>query len=185
MRAEAYNAEYSMPTTIPASFAQLKTNLEITGLQESTVSTRQQNVRDAVERRLTVESTFLTGSYSRSTMIAPLKSADIDIFVVLNSSYFSQYTPSGLLDRFREVLRETYPLSPRISRNGQAVTITFTDFIVDVVPAFNRRGGGYLIGDSSTGNWIETDPLVHNRLVTGENTVHNGDLVPLVKMIKA
>ena len=30
---------------------------------------------------------FLTGSYARSTMIAPLTEADIDVFVVLDSGY--------------------------------------------------------------------------------------------------
>ena len=34
-----------MPTTIPAGFDKLKQNLEITGLQAATVSTRQKNAR--------------------------------------------------------------------------------------------------------------------------------------------
>jgi small multidrug resistance pump len=34
----------------------------------------------------------------------------------------------------------SYPKTPDISRNGQAVMITFTDFKVDVVPAFYRNG---------------------------------------------
>jgi hypothetical protein len=57
-----------MATTIAASFEGLKQNLEITALQQSTVSTRQQNVRDAVARRLTVNDSFVTGSYSRHTI---------------------------------------------------------------------------------------------------------------------
>jgi hypothetical protein len=41
------------------------------------------------------------------------------------------------------------------------VTITFSDFAVDVVPAFERHWwyGGYLICDS--GSWIETNPKKH------------------------
>src|SRR5438270_13707708 len=38
-----------MAKTIDQGFRDLRSNLEITGLQEETVSTRQQNVRDAVE----------------------------------------------------------------------------------------------------------------------------------------
>ena len=71
-----------MAKTILESFRELKTNLEITELQQSTVSTRQQNVRNAVESELNVLDSFLTGSYSRHTMIAPLKEADIDIFII-------------------------------------------------------------------------------------------------------
>lgn len=174
-----------MATTINQSFLQFKSNLEITGLQQQTVSTRQQNVRDAVAADLTVLDSFLTGSYRRSTMIAPLKDADIDIFVVLDASYFKQDGQAWLLDKVKTTLKKSYPSTPKISRNGQAVTITFTDFTVDVVPAFYRQGGGYLIADSVNGRWIATDPKKHVDIWSTANTWHNGNLVPLIKMIKA
>lgn len=173
-----------MPTTISAGFEGLRANLEITDLQASTVSTRQQNVRDAVANEMNVLRSFLTGAYKRATMIAPLNESDIDIFIVLDSKYFHESTPSSLLDRVRRVLLKTYPKTPRISRNGQAVTITFDDFKVDVVPSFNRQGGGYLIPNSVTGSWIETDPILHESVTTAANQTHGGAFVPLVKMIK-
>ena len=101
-----------MATTITASFQKLKENLEITGLQASTVSTRQNNVRDVVKKDLSVLDSFLTGSYSRSTLIAPLKEADIDVFVVLDSKYFHHYNngqnggQAGLLDLLKRTLRK-------------------------------------------------------------------------------
>jgi len=179
-----------MATTIEAAFREFKSNLEITDPQSATVSTRQQNVRSAVENDLSVLDSFLTGSYSRHTMIAPLKEADIDIFVVLDSKYFHHYNgqnggPAGLLDLLKSALKRTYPTTPDISRNGQAVTITFTDFIVDVVPAFIRQGGGYLIPNSILHNWISTDPRKHDEIWTTHNKAHNGDLVPVIKMVKA
>lgn len=173
-----------MPTTINQGFAALKSNLEITDLQVSTVSTRQQNVRNAVAAELTVLDTFLTGSYRRSTMVAPLSEADVDIVVVLDSSYYSSDGHASLLDRVKRVLRKTYTKTPEISRDGQAVSITFTDFLVDVVPAFNRQGGGYLIPDSILKRWISTDPKKHVELWSNANKAHGGDLVPLIKMIK-
>jgi hypothetical protein len=174
-----------MATTINQSFLQLKSNLEITGLQQATVSTRQQNVRDALIADLTVLDSFLTGSYRRSTMVAPLKDADIDVFVVFDSSYYKQGGQAWLLDKVKVTLQKTYPTTPKISRNGQAVTITFTDFTVDVVPAFNRKGGGFLIPDSVNERWISTDPKKHVDIWTAANTSHSGNLVPLIKMIKA
>lgn len=174
-----------MPTTILAGFNGLKSNLEISGLQASTISTRQTNVRAAVEKEFDVLASFISGSYSRSTLIAPLKSADVDIFMVLDPKYYSKYSPAGLLDRVRTVLLRTYPKTPNISRNGQAVTITFTDFQVDVVPGFYRQGGGYLIPNSITGTWISTNPKEHDSQLAAANKAHGGDLVPLIKMIKA
>ena len=173
-----------MARTILESFRKLKANFEITELQKSTLSTRQQNVRKAVEKELIVSDSFLTGSYSRHTMIAPLKEADVDIFVVLDSDYYEQNGQTNLLDKVRRVLLKTYPDTPRISRNGQAVTITFTDFKVDVVPAFYREGEGFLIPNSITKRWISTNPKVHVEIMNNENEAHDGDLVPIVKMIK-
>lgn len=173
-----------MPKTIIAGFNKLKTNLEITTLQKTTVSTRQTNVRKAVSDDFNIIESFLSGSHPRSTMISPLEKSDVDIFLILKSEYFYSYTPSSLLDKIRKSLLKTYPLTPKISRNGQAVTITFSDFKVDVVPSFNRKGGGYLIPDSITDTWISTDPLIHASNLTEANDLHNGYLIPLIKMIK-
>lgn len=170
--------------TILESFKQLKTNLEITDLQHSTVSARQQNVRKVVENEFTVLDSFLTGSYSRHTMIAPLSEADVDIFIILHSSYYKKDGQADLLDKLRRALLKKYTKTPKISRNGQAVTITFSDFIVDVVPAFNRNGGGFLIPNSIKNVWISTNPKTHVDIMSSENDKHNGDLIPIVKMIK-
>jgi tRNA nucleotidyltransferase (CCA-adding enzyme) len=75
-----------MATTITGGVADLRANLEITTVQKSTTSTRQQNVREAMEQGFTVLDSFLAGSYARSTMIAPLSESDIDIFVVIDAA---------------------------------------------------------------------------------------------------
>src|SRR3712207_5733160 len=133
-----------MATTVFQAFQQLKHNLEITDIQASTVSTRQESVKQAVAKEIEVLTSFLTGSYKRHTMIAPLHEADIDIFAVLSARYYHHYNgqnggQAGLLDYLRRVLLKTYTRTPHISRNGQAVTIHFNDFLVDVVPAFHRQ----------------------------------------------
>lgn len=174
-----------MATTIDAAFRKLKSNLEITDLQGEAVSERQQNVREVVEGDFTVYETFLTGSYMRDTMIGPLKSADVDIFVVLHPSYCKESGQRDLLSSMRKTLRKTYTLTPEISPNGQAVTITFTDFKVDVVPGFYHRDGGFLIPDASLGRWLRTDPKKHIEIWTNANKAHNNDLIPLIKMVKA
>jgi hypothetical protein len=180
-----------MATTIQQSFLKFKQNLEITAIQASVVSSRQTNIREVLEGELNILDSFLTGSYQRSTMIAPLEKADIDIFFVLNSDYFNHYNnglnggQAGLLDLVKRNLKKTYTRTPDISRDGQAITIQFTDFIVDVVPGFNRQGGGYIIPNSISKTWISTNPKIHVDLVKSSNTAHNGDFVPLIKMLKA
>lgn len=179
-----------MPTTIPSSFQKLKENLEITALQTETVSTRQKNVRQVLDADLDVKESFLTGSYSRKTMIAPLCDTDIDIFVIIDNRYYYHYDKgqnggqAGLLDLVKKTLRKTYTRTPDISRNGQAITIRFDDFIIDVIPAFNRNGGGYLIPNSLLQNWIATDPKKHIEIMSQANAIHDGKLTPIAKMIK-
>jgi tRNA nucleotidyltransferase (CCA-adding enzyme) len=119
------------------AFEELRSNLELTGLQETTVATRQNNVRTAVASQLSVVDDFLTGSYRRHTMIGPLKSADVDVLIVLDRGYKDR-GPRAVLELVKKTLLDEYKTGTQISRNGQAVTITFSDFIVDVVPAFVR-----------------------------------------------
>lgn len=129
-----------MAKTIDEAFRLLRSRLEITDLQEQTVSTRQTKIREALEKDLSVLDTFLTGSYRRNTMIAPLAEADIDIFVVLDPRYYSANGQQQLLEIVRSSLLKTYTRTPKIRPDGHAVTVTFTDFKVDVVLASTPRG---------------------------------------------
>lgn len=180
-----------MARTIIDSFSQFKSNLEITDLQSSVVSIRQNSVKEVVEEGMEVTNSFLTGSYKRNTMIAPLKEADIDIFVVLANKYYHNYNngqnggQAGLLDLLRRTLLRTYTRTPHIARDGQAVTIHFNDFLVDVVPGFHAQGGGYIIANSIKQEWISTNPVRHVELISNSNQAHEYKLVPLIKMIKA
>lgn len=173
-----------MAKTIDEGFRKLRSNLEMTDLQEETVSERQKNVRKALEDDFSISESYLAGSYRRNTMIAPLNGADVDIFIVLDPKYYEANGQSALLDKVKTALRKTYTQTPAISPNGQAVTITFTDFKADVVPGFYRQGGGFLIPDAQLGRWIATDPKKHVDLWSAANKEHKGNFVPLVKMLK-
>lgn len=174
--------------TCNQAFERLRSNLELTGLQETTVATRQKNVRAAVASQLVVVDDFLTGSYRRQTLIGPLKSADVDIVVVLDRGYRDRGA-RAVLELVKKALLSEYTRTPAISRNGQAVTITFTDFVVDVVPAFVLPwwtwNDGFEICDSGSNSWITTDPKKHVELSAAANRAHGGHLIPRIKQLKA
>lgn len=176
-----------MAKTANQGFQELQHNLEITNLQVSAAAAHQQHVREAVTKGLVVIDDFLTGSYMRNTMIAPLNKADVDIFVVLDNQYYRRDGQAFILDKVKDVLQATYKTS-QINRDGQAVTISFSDFNVDVVPAFRRYtilgSSGYRIPDTITKRWITTDPQKHVALWSKRNKAQNGNLVPLIKMMK-
>jgi tRNA nucleotidyltransferase (CCA-adding enzyme) len=124
-----------------------------------------------IKTEFTTLEDFLTGSYHRNTMILPLKDADVDVMIVLNPSYHGKYGPTALLDR-GAVLLKPYT-TPKISRSGQAVTITFSDFKVDVVVGYKRKGGGYLIVSSYDG-YLSTNPKKHVEQSSASNSAQNG-----------
>lgn len=174
-----------MSITVSQGFEILRNNLRITDLQEETVSKRQKNLRANVEAEMEVVDTFLTGSYERQTMITPLSKSDVDIFFVMSPSYFHENGQGALLDKVKRVLEKTYPTTSKISRNGQAVTIAFSDFSVDVVPGFSLDTGGYVIADSIRNEWITTDPKKHVDLWKKSNVDQRNLLSPVAKMMKA
>lgn len=171
--------------SVAAAFDEFRGNLEITGLQESVVAARHEKVRAVVARDLTVRESFLTGSYRRRTLIGPLRDADVDIVIVLAREY-RRRGPVAVLDLVKDTLREQYP-SSRISRNGQAVTIRFSDFAVDVVPAFPVWWDSETVDicSSGDGTWIRTSPQKHIAISSKVNKRADGLVVPAVKMLKA
>jgi len=173
--------------TVTYAFMKFASDLNITELQQETVSTRQRRVRTCVGQRLDVIDDFLTGSYRRDTMIAPLKDADVDVFLVLNAKLFDDPPngPANVLAKLKHAIDDSYSEATDSSRNGQAVTINFSDFKVDVVPSFNAQGGGYLIPDPNERKWIHTNPKTHVSLWSQTNSQQDGKFVPFVKMIKA
>ena len=172
---------------IDDAFANLKHNLEITQTEQETAVRRHHAIRDYVKCGWDLEDDFLTGSYRRDTKTKKLK--DIDIFIVIDrdgaqGGYLTQ-PPGEVLDALEALLRDRWPDA---RRDGMAVVIHYgkdDDIMsIDVVPAFDRKGGGYLIPNPGVGDWIATNPKRHHELSTAKNADCDGKFVPFVKMIK-
>lgn len=172
---------------IDDAFLNLKSNLEITQTEQDTAVRRHTAIRDHVTGRWDLIDDFLTGSYRRDTKTKKLK--DIDIFAVINpggaQAGYRTRPPADVLDALETLLADRWPGA---CRDGMAVVITngSDDEImsIDVVPAFDRKGGGYFIPDPAAGTWIATNPKRHHELSTAKNAECNGKFVPFVKMIK-
>lgn len=183
-----------MATTVTSAMTGFLGAIQPTSNQMSEASASHAALRTYMRNQLTVSTDFLTGSYSRDTMLR--QSRDVDLFLVLDSSYYNgnwptagykdQATgPANLLDRVKRLLQAKYP-NMAISRDGQAVRVEFDHVHIDVVPAFFAALSGYLIPDSPTNSWIRSDPTKHREAVseTNNRTEVAGRLVPLAKMIK-
>jgi hypothetical protein len=172
---------------VDEAFANLKSTLEIGKTERELAARRHQQIRDHVRTSWTLEEDFLTGSYRRETKTKKLK--DVDIFVVIDDegpqSSLRQRGPVAILEDLASVLRPKYP---DVYVDEMACVIGFgkEEEIVsfEIVPAFDRSGGGYEIPDTRTGNWISTNPRIHHELTTTKNIACGGKFVPFVKMIK-
>jgi Second Messenger Oligonucleotide or Dinucleotide Synthetase domain len=177
-----------MPTTIRTAFNEFATRLEPTDTQRADASAKHTGVRDCLNSSLWVSSAFITGSYGRHTIIRPPN--DIDLFVVLDYSkhggdYYTAY--GGLdkaLDRFHYLLKGCYPYTP-IRKDHPAIYLNFSTYGFDVIPAFVRNGGGYMIPNRDGSSWMSTDPTKHAETTTNMNKQTDGYFVPLVKMFKS
>ncbi|WP_141593464.1 nucleotidyltransferase [Myxococcus sp. AB056] len=162
-------------------------SLELTEGQRSEVSRQHTLVREELSRRLAgCETSFLSGSYSRSTAIRPLH--DIDIFTVVGrASSTSPETPDAALKRVRQALHAAWPNKELAILQQHSVHLGFTGTGIefDVVPAYQHPSQDhFLIPERNSGQWIRTNPRIHKELSTAANERAGKKLKPLIKAVK-
>ncbi|MDA8295021.1 MAG: CBASS oligonucleotide cyclase [Actinomycetota bacterium] len=169
------------------AFTKMKHALEITQTEQDQAKRRHEAARDHVRSAWKLSADFLTGSYVRDTKTKKLK--DVDVFVVIDAAgpqgTLRSLPPSSVLSQLADVLRSKYP-DAYADQIACVIPFGSDDEVMslDIVPAFERSGGGYQIPDVHTGGWIDTDPNVHWNLSIAKNKVCDGKFVPFVKMIK-
>jgi Second Messenger Oligonucleotide or Dinucleotide Synthetase domain len=170
-------------------------NLELTDNQREAASNQHTYLREQLMAELTLDpkfNTFLTGSYSRSTAIRPLK--DIDVFCVLKRSDNvnpTKWTPANALAYIKSALENIY--SGKVAETQRrSVNIEFsgTGIAYDVVPAFVDEDAKLLeeevffIPDVDLSRWIRSNPRVHMKKSVEANDKAGTQLKPLTKAIK-
>lgn len=130
------------------------------------------------------------GSYGRGTSVY---TSDIDIVVELPWAEYSRYDDysgngqSALLSALRNCLLKTYS-SSNVSADGQVVDIWFSDGVqFEVVPAFKYSdNSGYCYPDTNNGgSWRSMDPKAEIACFNGRNSITNGNLKRLCRMLRA
>ncbi|MDP3736573.1 MAG: hypothetical protein Q8R02_04240 [Hyphomonadaceae bacterium] len=179
-----------MATTVTQSFAEFSTNTNITDRQAQTVSACRSNVVAKLKAEISLydQESLLIGSYDRDTLPRYLNKGDVDVMVVMhytnNQGWYSADGTAYALQKFQRVLAAAFPQTPcGVDRN--CVTLKYTQFRLDVVPAFYFTDGHYRIPDTYRREWLPTRPKEFRERITAINKNMDGSFVPLVKMIKA
>lgn len=179
---------------IEDAFRKFKSKLELNDREQKNASLRQNEVRDYLDTKFSIDRSFLTGSYARYTKTKPLK--DIDIFFVLNAKEndYRSKAPSVVINDFHESLAEKYG-EKAVKKQGRSVNIDFgvtvdsednTDYrvlSVDAVPAF-ESGSNYEIPDTDAGMWIKTNPEIHAEKATAAHKAFSNEWKGIVRMVK-
>jgi hypothetical protein len=174
---------------VDQAFREYRSNLEITDRQETLVSQRRAGVVRSLRKELKLHpsESLLIGSYDRHTLTRYLHEGDVDVMVILNYGAHRDWdSPAGTvaaLDRFKRILDTAYP-GTTTYRDRNCITMSFSEFRLDVVPAFAIEGGSCHIPDSVRRIWVSTNPVEFASQTSAANARMEGSLVPLIKMVK-
>ena len=180
--------------SVYSNFSSFCSNLDMSA---DTVSKIQNRYRQ-ITKRINIDyrnsnsetaNSWYVGSYGRGTEIW---TSDIDILVHLpNETYhkFNAYASNGqsaLLQEVKITLQKTYSNS-YIKGDGQVIGLNFTDGInFEIVPAFINTSGSFTYPDSNNGgSWKVTDPKKEISAMNEKNSVTNGNLKRLCRMMRS
>ncbi len=179
-----------MAIDIEKAFGEFASNLEITDRQEKSVSDCRANMEKVLKEKLTLhpsEDPKVTGSWDRNTLTRYLFEGDVDVMVILHYGENKGWdNPEGTikcLDRFKAILDDAYPDTDK-RRDENCISMQFSEFRLDVVPAFKHENGYYRIPDSVRKLWVPTNPFQFAEKITEVNKAMGGTFVPLIKMVK-
>lgn len=132
---------------------------------------------------------LFAGSWGKGTAIRP--PSDVDLIYKLPATVFYRFDArkgnkqSQLLQEIREVLSDTF-WQTTLRGDGQVVVVAFNSIAVEIVPAFDAEGGGYITCDTNRGGcWKCVDPAAEREALDAADRKFNGNARKLIRLIKA
>ena len=141
-----------------------------------------------------IKTHYLSGSYARDTAVYPLDDVDI-IFIIepehwphdWNFLFGTERFPktSAVLESFARAIRYRYRDSS-VFEQRRSIRLQLYHLDVDVVPAIQHPNDSrfILIPDHHANDWILSSPILHAEKATSANKFQNGQLKPLIKLLK-
>lgn len=128
--------------------------------------TKRLNMSYYADNKSEEDHAYKVGSLGRQTAINGI--SDMDMLFVLPDCKYKQYNnysgngQSALLQDVKKELKKKYTNEKiKVRGDGQVVVIKFSNYMVEVCPAFENSDGSYKYPDSNNGGvWRRTDPLV-------------------------
>lgn len=182
----------------------------ITDRQAKTISDRRDVLVDTLSEDMEIEESQLIGSYTRGTMVGPLKQdSDADVMVVLDAEEHQQWIeqengPRNCLNAIKRRINNDPRFSDtevKVDRN--VIQVKYHDSTIEIAPAFrysevphadHPRGGFNLFKDASDGyaipdthgrqSWQGTNPRRYKQMFEARDEAHNGKVSGLTRAMK-
>ncbi len=126
------------------------------------------------------------GSYGRFTAIKNI--SDLDMVYILPWTEYERFKndrQSALLQEVKKTIQLRYPKT-EMRGDGQVVVISFTNYQIEVLPAFEYEDGSFLYPDTNDGgSWQTTKPRLEIKAISDLHQAKNQNLRTLCKMIRS
>ena len=177
--------------TTAEAFDEFHRKIKLTPKQRQTINERRDNIEGYLREAfptgsdLPFKAVQLIGSGRRNTMIRPLNDLDVMASFTNRDEIFERYRDDSrkFLYRVRDAL-STHSDVKVVGARGQAVRFFYSDGLhVDIAPVFKWKGDGYAL-PSGKGNWLTTDPEVHQEYLKQRAAASGGDLQAHIRGLK-
>jgi len=176
--------------SVAEMFSDFVSNLAIANAE--TISTRYGELTSALNKQFRdteskTANTLQVGSFGRKTGINGI--SDLDMLYIMPKTKWADYNKAGgqlsLLQDAKDAILKRYPAT-KVKVDRLVVTVTYTNFHVEVQPVFEQDDQSYLYPDTKNGgSWKTTKPREEMTAVADLDTQKNANLRPLCKMARA
>lgn len=122
------------------------------------------------------------GSVAKHTYVDGM--SDVDTLVLFENTELAGKSPGEIKEVLAGLLREGYGSQATVVVGRQAVTVSWEERTIQLLPAL-RIGDGFRIASSDGSRWTGTAPRRFATALTDANRALGGKLVPCVKLAKA
>lgn len=133
-----------------------------------------------------ISNSLQVGSYGRFTAIKNI--SDLDMVYILPWTEYERFKndrQSALLQEVKKTIQLRYPKT-EMRGDGQVVVISFTNYQIEVLPAFEYEDGSFLYPDTNNGgSWKTTKPRLEIKAISDLHQAKNQNLRTLCKMIRS
>lgn len=176
--------------SISEMFSQFVGNLAISNTE--TISTRYGELTTALNKKFRdtdskMANTLQVGSFGRKTGVNGI--SDLDMLYIMPKTKWEIYNKVGgqlkLLQDTKEAILARYPTT-KVRVDRLVVTVTYTNFHVEVQPVFAQDDNSYKYPDTKNGgSWKITKPKEEMEEVSNLDVLKNSNLRRLCKMARA